>query len=120
MPVGTDILEIRRIEKCLLNPRFVQRVFSLEEQAFLAQRNFNSATVTGSFCAKEAFAKAVGTGFRGFSFREISVLRDEKGAPFIRLEGNARTLFGEKLNSAAVSVSISHCREYATAVVLIL
>lgn len=116
MRVGTDIEEIERIGRSLKNPRFLTRVFSPEEIALFQSRRMSAATIAGNFCAKEAFAKALGTGIRGFSLSEVSVLRDEQGAPLLRLSGRAKELAtGMRLR---FSVSISHCPHYATAVVI--
>lgn len=120
MNTGIDILEIDRIHRSIQNPRFAARVFSKAELELFSERGFNPATVAGNFCAKEAFSKAVGTGIRGYSLREVSILRDAAGAPYIRLEGQAEKLFGEKLRKAQLSVSISHSRALATAIVIIL
>ncbi len=112
--VGTDILEIERMEKSLKNPRFLTRVFSHAEIEWLREKNFPAQSAAGNYCAKEAFSKALGTGVRGFSLSEVSVLRDECGKPYLLLEGGAR----EKAAGRSFSVSISHCRRYATAVVV--
>ncbi|MCI8441889.1 MAG: holo-ACP synthase [Provencibacterium sp.] len=116
MRVGTDIEEIDRIRRSSQNPRFLTRVFSAEEIALFRERKMSAATMAGNFCAKEAFAKALGTGVRGFSLPEVSILRDERGAPFIRLSGRAKELAGKM--RLRFSVSISHCPHYATAVVI--
>lgn len=120
MNVGIDILEIDRIKKSLESPRFMARVFSKAEIELFEQRAFNLATITGNFCAKEAFSKAMGTGVRGFSLCEVSILRNKQGAPYIQLEGQARTLFAQRLKDAQLSVSISHSRNNATAIVIII
>lgn len=112
--VGTDILEIERMEKSLKNPRFLTRVFSHAEIEWLREKNFPAQSAAGNYCAKEAFSKALGTGVRGFALSEVSVLRDECGKPYLLLEGRAR----EKAAGRSFSVSISHCRRYATAVVV--
>ncbi|MCI8622339.1 MAG: holo-ACP synthase [Provencibacterium sp.] len=114
--VGTDIEEIERIRRSMENPRFFTRVFSAEERELFGRRKMSAATVAGNFCAKEAFSKALGTGIRGFSLSEISVLRDPQGRPVLHLTGRAQQL-ADKLG-LAFSVSISHCPHYATAVVI--
>ena len=58
----------------------------------------------GMFAAKEAVAKALGTGFSGFGFADIEILADEKGQPFVRLRGGAAALAGD----VNVHLSISH------------
>lgn len=117
MNIGIDIVEISRIKKSAANPRFLSRVFSEEELEYLKETGFRAETLAGNFCAKEALMKAFGTGFRGIAFNEISVLRKESGEPYVKLYGNAEKL-RKKLN-AEIKVSISHCREYATATILI-
>ena len=114
--IGTDIEEIERIQRAAKNPRFLTRVFLAEEMELFRLRKMSAATMTGNFCAKEAFAKAVGTGIRDFSLNEVSVLRDGLGAPLLQLTGRAQML-AERLG-LSFSVSISHCPHYATAVVI--
>lgn len=111
MRIGTDIVEINRIKKAHLNnPRFQERLLSLKEQTYfetlssVAQLNF----LAGRFSAKEAYAKALGTGIGRLRFNDITILPDAKGRPLV--------LEGPIVKEA--QVSISHCKEYATAVVL--
>ncbi|MEG2619358.1 MAG: holo-ACP synthase [Oscillospiraceae bacterium] len=82
--IGNDLAEISRIKKSMENDRFAAFVFSKRERALFAR---NCAKLTGCFAAKEALAKALGTGVRGFSLDEISVLRDELGKPYFEFEG---------------------------------
>ena len=89
MNVGIDVIEIDRINRSIKNPRFLSRIFSPSELKYFSQKSFNASTIAGTFCAKEAFAKAMGTGIHGFSFNEISVLRDYMGTPYISLKGRA-------------------------------
>jgi len=104
--VGIDIIEIERIEKLMSDkPNFLVRNFSEDEQAL----NCKSETVAGNFAAKEAFAKALGTGFHGFGLRDVEVLRNTHGAPYIKFKG-------EQTNA---NVSISHNRTTAVAVVIL-
>lgn len=114
---GIDIIEIDRIKNSLKNPRFLSRLFSAQELKFFISKGLKPDVIAANFAAKEAFAKAMGTGFRGFSLNEVSVLRDSLGAPFIILSGKAKKLFiAEKLK---MNVSLSHCKTYATAIVIV-
>lgn len=113
---GTDIIEIDRIKKSAKNPRFLSRVYSSAELKFFTKISFKPETLAANFCAKEAFAKALGSGVRGFKFNEISVLRDGVGAPFFILNGNAKKIVTSR--HLELSLSLSHCKEYATAVVV--
>jgi len=114
--VGIDHLETRRIAKAMKNPRFLPRYFGEGEIAYLAGRGFPPASVAAGFCAKEAFAKALGIGLRVFSLREIELLREENGRPYLAFSGEARRLAEE--SGLAFEVSISHDRQYAIAQVI--
>ncbi len=113
---GIDLIEISRIEKSLENPRFLTRVFSVEEVALFRERGFRAETIAASFAAKEAFSKALGTGIRGFWLTEVSVLRDPLGKPYFRFEGNARRLVQEA--GLSFSVSLTHTSTTAAAFVI--
>lgn len=113
---GIDLIEIDRVRKSMQNPRFVSRVFSQSEQEFLAAKQNPAASAAANFCVKEAFAKALGTGIRGFALCEVAVLRDELGAPVLILSGRAAAI--AKARSLRFSVSISHTQTHATAIVV--
>ena len=115
MNIGIDIIEISRIARSITRPRFLEKVFSERERELFERTGNKPETIAGRFCVKEAFAKALGTGVRGFELYEISTLNDELGAPYIVATGRAAELLGNR----KVSVSISHSRDYATAVVLL-
>ena len=92
--IGNDLCDIRRIEKSLerFGDRFVQRVFTDVEQAKAARRPYTRAgTLAKRFAAKEAFSKAVGTGFRrGVYMKDIGVVNLPSGEPTLELTGGAR------------------------------
>lgn len=113
--VGTDLVEISRIKQSLENPRFMTRVFGVSEQA-LFQCPRGAERAAANFAAKEAFGKALGTGIRGFSLREVETLRDASGAPYLLLSGRAREIAEQR--GLRLSVSLTHTREYAQAVVI--
>lgn len=114
--VGTDIVEINRIEKSAQRESFIKRVYSDAEQTLFSSRKKPYESMAGNWAAKEAFAKSLGTGVEGFSMNEVEVLRDELGAPYIRLNGNVKKLAEDM--SLSFCVSISHSDLYATAVVI--
>ena len=114
--VGIDSVEINRIEKAMKNPRFCQRVFGEAENSLLAMRGFSAESAAACFCAKEAFSKAMGTGIRGFRLCEVELLRDELGAPYLKLSGNALKMALEK--GLRFSVSVTHTKELATVIVI--
>lgn len=113
--IGVDLAQISRIKQSLENPRFRTRVFSKAEQVFLFSNGIKILSAAANFAAKEAFSKALGTGVRGFSLNEISVLRDDSGKPYLKLEGQAEKL--AKINNLDFSVSLTHEADLACAVV---
>lgn len=114
--VGTDIVEIDRIKKSAQRQSFVERVYSPQEREMFEEKSFPYPSMAGNWAAKEAFSKALGTGVRDFKLAEVEVLRDELGAPYIKLSGDAEKI-AEKMG-LGFAVSISHSENYATAVVL--
>ncbi len=111
---GIDLVEIGRIRRSMKNPRFCKRVLGRSESAQLALRGFPVQSVAASFCAKEAFSKAVGTGFSGFGPKDVELIRRPSGRPSLLLSGGALRLAG----GARFSVSVSHTEQYACAVVM--
>lgn len=104
--IGTDLCRIERIARAMENPRFLERLYTPAERARLDnlcdERRRERAA--GMFAAKEAVAKALGTGFTGFSFSDVEILSDEKGKPVVHLHGGA----AESAKGANVHLSISH------------
>jgi holo-[acyl-carrier-protein] synthase len=114
--VGIDLVEINRLEKSMKNPRFCGRVLGVAEYSQLKMRGFPVQSVAASFCAKEAFSKALGTGLRGFSLNEVELLRGSDGKPTLNLSGRALKI--ALVCKLQFSVSVTHTREYAAAVVI--
>lgn len=114
--VGTDIVEIERIRKSCLSARFMERVYSEKEAALFSAKKDPYPSLAGNWAAKEAFGKSLGTGVRDFELCEVSVLRDNLGAPYLELSGKAKEI--ARSRGLDFSVSISHSKEYATAVVI--
>ncbi len=104
--VGTDLCQIERIARAMENPRFLERLYTPAERKRLEtlcdERKRERAA--GMFAAKEAVAKALGTGFTGFGFADVEILSDDKGKPVVRLHGGAAAL----VRDANVHLSISH------------
>lgn len=113
--IGTDIIEIERIKNTLSKKGFIDRIFTKEEQKLY--HSTNPQTLAGNFAAKEAVAKALGTGFSGCSPVEIEILRHPSGKPYVNLYGNAKDLL-EKMGGS-VFISISHSKDNATAFAII-
>lgn len=117
--IGTDITQTKRIKKAMLCKKFLNKYFTQKEiDFFKLRKNKIYEAVASNFAVKEAFAKAVGTGFRGFCMKDIEVLRDELGKPFINLYSNAEKL-KESLAINEIFVTISNVSEFAVANVVI-
>ena len=110
--VGIDLVEIRKIEKGCANPRFVERVYSKAEQELFLTDKPRYDSLAGNWAVKEAFSKALGTGVVNSSLNEVEWLRNEFGAPYLRLKGRAAEAAGE----LTFSVSITHTKELAQAI----
>lgn len=113
--IGTDIIEIKRIE-CALerNSSFINKLFTENEIDYLKSRKMRPESVAGRFAAKEAVSKALGTGIRGFEFKDIEIDKNTLGKPIVSLRGEAKKL-GEKLGNYKIHLSISHSKENAIA-----
>lgn len=117
MPVlrtGIDLIEIERIERldASIRSRFLTRIFTPRELAVLEGSN---ASLAGRFAAKEAVAKALGTGIGPVSWQEIEILRGDAGEPMLTLHGHAQEI-ADRLGIIVWSVSITHNRSQAAAV----
>lgn len=104
--IGIDIIEIDRIKKAIDRTNgFIEKIFTDKEITLFKSKNMRSEVIAGNFAAKEAISKSLGTGIRGFSLKEIEVLRDDLGKPIVFFSDNIEKLIGKgyKLN-----LSISH------------
>lgn len=111
--IGNDIILIKRVTNAIKNPRFLKKCFSENEILMINKKNKISAS---NFSAKEAFVKALGTGFINTNIKDIEVLRDEFGKPYINLLGDAKSKFPD---DAKIFVTISHSDEYVMSTVVI-
>ena len=114
--VGVDIIEIERIEAVLQRhgERFLQRVYTPKEQAYCRGRVPELAV---RFAAKEAVSKALGTGLRGISWKEMEILGDRRGRPLVYLHGRAKAR-AKELGLSEFTISLSHSRNHAVAFVV--
>ena len=101
--IGVDILDSDRILKLADNEKFIDRYFTDDEKMILRKKK---KSIASNFTAKEAVAKAFGTGIDGFSLKDIEILRDEKGKPFVNLYNSAKQI-AKNLNIDVIHVSIS-------------
>ena len=119
--IGTDVVEIERIGKSLARtPRFVERVFTAGERAYCEARARPAEHFAARFAAKEAFLKAVRKGIlEGIPLTQIEVVREEGGAPSLKLGPAAAKALCEAGASRAL-VTLSHAGGTAVAFVLVL
>ena len=121
LSTGIDIVAVYRIRKTIARtPRFVEKVFTADERSYCEGKGVGSwQSFAGRFAAKEAFLKALKTGWRGrISWTDIEVVVDDLGAPSLTLAGEAQVLLTE-LGADRMHLSISHTEEYAFAQVIL-
>ena len=118
--VGVDLCGVARIERAIEKEHFYERVFTPEERAYLDRKGKSRAqSAAAMFAAKEAVAKALGTGFSGGVMPwNISVVHNEKGAPAAELTGAAKERL-EQIGGAGVRISLSHEGDSAIAFAVI-
>ena len=109
--LGIDIVDISRFDKHRgnLDSRFCKKVFTDGERDYLSRKG--KASMAGLFAAKEAVAKALGTGFKGFWPKDIEIRHNPRGAPYAVLHGKA----SEIAENAEIMLSISHTKTSAAA-----
>ena len=111
--VGTDIEEIARIENIVKRSEsFVQKCFLGSEIEYCRSKKYSERHFAVRFCAKEAFAKAVGKACR---WHDVEIKNNRLGKPEIILHGKAK----EEFLGCKMDVSMSHSRIYATSTVVI-
>ncbi len=118
--LGTDVVEVERIRTSLarFGPRFLDRIFTPAEQTYCRGKRHPEESLAARFAAKEAGAKALGTGMaRGVGWHDFEVVRKPGCAPTMLLHGRARARAAE-LGVQGMHVSLSHTAQYASAVVL--
>ena len=118
--IGTDLIEVERVaEKMEKKAGFKELVFSADEIIYCEAMTFKYEHYAARFAAKEAFLKAIGTGWRnGTAFNEIEIYNDEEGKPEIRFHGiTAKTIADLKLGK--IFVSLSHLKTMVCAMVVI-
>ncbi len=113
--VGVDIIEIARIQRALdrWGERFLRRVYTEPELRLCRKKPWRLAA---RFAGKEAVMKALGTGTKGISWREIEILAEPSGKPLVQLYGKAQK-HADSLGLDKLAISLSHSKEYAIAFV---
>ena len=120
--IGVDIIDNSRIKKSITNKKFVSRIFSNDE-IIRSKKAFNkTAFFSKRFAAKEAFSKALGTGFRkGLNFNDISIINDKYGKPSIKLNNKLQSIIKKKFKKKKINVylSISDEKKHSIAFVIL-
>jgi holo-[acyl-carrier protein] synthase len=119
--IGIDLVENIRMERIIKKwgPKFINRIFSIKEIQYCG-KHVNSSTHYGArFAAKESFLKALGMGLgMGVKLSDIEVVNDENGKPSLNLCEEAKIQI-EKKKITKVHLSLTHTKNYSTAVVLL-
>ena len=120
--LGIDLVEIDRIRGLLTNhgERFKERTFTAGEIAYCDSCADSAMHYAARFAAKEAAAKAIGTGLwaQGVDWKDIEVVREASGRPTLLLHGGAKT-HADKQGITSMLISLTHTRELAIAQVIL-
>jgi holo-[acyl-carrier protein] synthase len=117
---GVDLAEVPRIRESIgrFGERFIQRVFTALEIAYVERKANRFERYAARFAAKEAGMKALGTGWRrGVRWHDFEVVNLASGRPTLRLHGVAQEI-AEKLGVKRISLSLTHTAEYGMAHVI--
>ncbi len=116
LSAGVDIIEIDRVQRAISRwgNRFLDRVYTAGELALCRGR---APELAARFAGKEAISKALGTGLVGISWREMEILSDPRGKPWVRLHGRAAAR-ASRLGLNDFAISLSHSQDYAVAFVV--
>jgi holo-[acyl-carrier protein] synthase len=118
---GIDMVEIRRIQHSVdrYGRRFLDRVFTQSEQAYCLRKRNSAESLAARFAAKEAGAKALGTGISyGVNWLEIEVVREPSGRPTLQFHGRAGQI-AARMGMIHAALSITHTAEFAMASVVL-
>ena len=120
--IGVDLVKNQRIKQSIKKKGFIEKIFSKKEIGY-SQKTSNKVNFFAKrFAAKEAFSKALGTGFRGgISFKKIEILNDKMGKPYYYNSNNIKRIIYNrfKLKSYDLFLSISDETDYSVAFTII-
>ena len=118
MNVGIDILEIERFIEIEKDEIKLKKMFTKNEIAYFNKFQFKTSHIAGTFCAKEAFVKALKTGFtKDIALLDVEILHQENGVPYINL--NNEKIKKLLPSTKKADISISHNQSMATAICII-
>lgn len=118
--VGIDNIEVKRIKKQIDgSSKFKEKIFTAKEIEYCESKKNYAESFAARFAAKEAFLKAIGTGWSdGLQFKDIEILNDERGKPMVHLQGKAKQIIlDNEINN--IQVSITHLKKIASAIIII-
>lgn len=119
--IGIDIIEVYRIRETLARtPRFIERVYTANEREYCEKKGAAAAqSYAARFAAKEAFLKALKTGWRGrITWHDIEIVSNETGVPILKIRGEAREIL-ENTGANVIHLSLSHTTDHAVAQVIL-
>ncbi|MDP8201035.1 MAG: holo-ACP synthase [Candidatus Tenebribacter burtonii] len=118
--IGIDNIEVVRIKKQIDDSiKFKEKIFTAKEIKYCESKKNYAESYAVRFAAKEAFLKAIGTGWsNGIQFKDIEILNDKKGKPVVCLHGKAKQIKLDK-ELGNIQVSLSHLKEIATAIIIV-
>ena len=106
--IGVDIVQNSRIRKSITNKNFLLRIFTNDEIVKSKKTKNKIAFFSKRFAAKEAFSKALGTGFRkGLNFNDISIVNDKHGKPFIIVNNKLKNIINKRFKTKKINVFLS-------------
>ncbi|MBN4067298.1 holo-ACP synthase [Simkania negevensis] len=117
--IGTDIIEVERVRQAIERHRgrFLERLFTEAERRYCEVHADSVVHYAGRFAAKEAIAKALGTGFgKDLGWHDVEIINEKSGKPLAIIKGKREESLAADI---VVHLSISHCRSYATATAVI-
>jgi holo-[acyl-carrier protein] synthase len=121
--IGIDTIEVPRIARSIATygDQFVKRIYCEEEIRYCSGRPHAAEHFAARFAAKEAYAKALGTGVRrGFTWKDVCVLKEFSGRPFVELRGGMKSRARQIIGSDfSIQLSITHTKAIAEAIVTI-
>jgi len=120
--IGVDIVQNSRIRKSITNKNFLLRIFTKDEINKSKKTKNKIAFFSKRFAAKEAFSKALGTGFREtLNFKDISITNNKNGKPSIKINNKLCNLINKKFKTKKINVllSISDESEHSIAFVIL-
>ena len=120
--IGVDIVENNRFKKLIKKKKFINRICSSREIINFKKKNNKISYLSKRFSAKEAFVKALGSGFRNeLCFNDISILNDKKGKPYFLFNQKIKNILKNKykLNKFKALLSLSDEKKYSISYVIL-